>query len=226
MIRTCSILSALLFSAAALRADLILEQQSADTATNLQLSILKLHGAKLRMDDPGRHLSVIVDLNTRDSLTLLGSDKTYIQRFGSEVRWQLAERKKFTNGTNDLDRAPAPAVDTGKSEPVDGYQAEIYTWAGAGGLTQTLWVAPAFPNYDAIRRELAKLDKFNLSGLHRNAQPQFSQLPGMVVRSETISHGRKSSTTLVSVKVESVDASQFELPADYTPWKRPSEKQP
>jgi len=115
-------------------------------------------------------------------------------------------------------------VATGKFEPVNGYDTEIYTWSGAKGRNQLLWVAKPFPNYDAIRTELAKLDKFNDLGLHRNAQPQVSQLPGMVIKSVSSFHRHSVTNTLVSVKVEPLDASLFALPSDYRPQKPPEKK--
>jgi hypothetical protein len=109
---------------------------------------------------------------------------------------------------------------------VNGQNTEIYTWSGAQGVTATLWVARRFPNYDAIRMELAKLDRFNDSGPHRNAQPELSRLPGMVVKSETTARGRTVTNTLVSAKLEPVDASLFELPSGYSQWKPPANKNP
>jgi hypothetical protein len=104
---------------------------------------------------------------------------------------------------------------------VGGYDTEIYTWSGPNGLTETLWVATNFPDYESIRPELAKLDRFDASGPHKDAQPKLSLLPGMVVKAEKASGGRKVTTTLISAKVEPVDAALFELPADYSPWKPP-----
>jgi hypothetical protein len=220
-----SILLALFFSAISLRADLILEQQSSDT-NRTRVTILKLHGDKLRMDQPEDNFSVIIDLSTRDSYTLLTTNKTYLKRLGSQVRRMMQEERTATGGTNEVDARPALAVDTGRAETVNGSNTEIYTWSGAHGLTETLWVAREFPNYDAIRPELLKLDQFNESGPHRNAQPALSLLPGMVIKSESAIKGHKTTTTLVSVKVEPVDPSLFDLPADYKPYKPPEKKAP
>jgi len=216
-----ALLFALFFSTAVLHADLILEQQSSDT-NGTRVATLKLHGGKMRLDQGENALSVIVDLKSRDSFTLLTTNKTYLNKFGSEVRWEMDEEKKHTHGTNDMDFPPARPVDTGKSETVDGRGAEIFTWSGARGLTETLCVATNFPNYNAIRTELVKLDRFNDAGPHRNGQPELSPLPGMVVKSQSLLRGHQQTTTLMSVKVEPVDASLFELPKDYSPWKRPT----
>ena len=210
--------------ALAARADLVLEQQQSASSNATHLVILELRGHQMRMDDPDSHFSVLMDLDTRASYTLLTTNKTYLQKFASEARWEIEEEKKLAGGTNAMDLPPAPPVATGKFEPVNGYDTEIYTWSGAKGRNQLLWVAKPFPNYDAIRTELAKLDKFNDLGLHRNAQPQVSQLPGMVIKSVSSFHRHSVTNTLVSVKVEPLDASLFALPSDYRPQKPPEKK--
>ncbi len=225
MTRYSSILLAVLFSTVTVRADLIWEQQASETNVTRMLSI-KVHGEKMRADEPGRNVSVVVNLNTHDSITLLEESKLYLNRFGSEIRWEMAEEIKATSGTNEMDAPPARPVDTGKSEKVNGRDAEIYTWSGAHGLTETLWVDRDFPNYDAIRTELIKLDKFNDSGPHRNAQPLLGLLPGMVIKKESVIKGHKTTTTLVSVKLEPVDPTIFDIPADYSAYKPPEKKKP
>src|ERR1035441_1081087 len=78
--RRAATLFALLFSTAALRADLILEQRTSDS-NRTSVAVLKLHGDKMRLDQPENGISVIIDLKTRDSLTLLTTNKTYLNKF-------------------------------------------------------------------------------------------------------------------------------------------------
>jgi len=224
-----SILFVLLLSVTALRADFVLEQQaeSESGGTNqLHAFTVKIHDHLMRMDQPTENVSVLVNLSTHDSTTLLPKDKAYLKRFGNDIRWEVQEEKKYTQGTNAMDAAPAPAVDTGKSETVNGMRAEIYSWTGAKGITETLWVATNFPNFAAIKTELAKLDAFNDTGLHRNAQPALALLPGMVLKSVTVSKTRHLTTMLKAAKVEPVDPAIFNLPDDYKPYKPPETKPP
>ena len=218
------LLFAILFSSlVAVRADLVVQQQSSNTKVTDYVT-LKVHGNKMRMDQSdsdGYAFSVIIDLTTRDSITLFPRGKMFLKRSGAEIRRQMEDESKASAGTNDLDKAPAPAADTGTTEKVNGYDTEIYTWFGANGLTETLWVAKNFPDYENIRKELAKLDQFDASGPHKNAQPELSLLPGMVVKTEKAANGQTVIVTLVSAKAEPVDASLFVLPADYLPWKPP-----
>ena len=218
------IFAALIAPLVAARADLVMEQQST-TATATDHITLKVHGDMMRMDQrdkDGYVFSVIIDLNTRDSTTLFPQGKSFLKRSGAEIRQQMDAERKTPHGTNEMSDTPARAVDTGTTAKVGGYDTEIYTWSGPNGLTETLWVATNFPDYEFIRPELAKLDRFDASGPHKDAQPKLSLLPGMVVKAEKASGGRKVTTTLISARVEPVDAALFELPADYSPWKPPT----
>ncbi len=221
--KSISIFAALIAPFVAARADLVMEQQST-TKTATDHITLKVHGDKMRMDDrdsDGYVFSVIIDLNTRDSITLFPQGKTFLKRSGVEIQQQMEAERKTPHGTNEMSNTPASAVDTGTTAKVGGYDAEIYTWSGPNGLTETLWVATNFPDYESIRTELAKLDRFNASGPHKDAQPKLSLLPGMVLKAEKAAGNRKVTTTLISARVEPVDAALFELPADYSPWKPP-----
>jgi hypothetical protein len=208
----------------ATRADLVMEQQSGN-ATATDHITLKVHGDKMRMDQrdkDGYVFSVIIDLNTHDSLTLFPQGKSFLKRSGAEIREQMDAERITPPGTNKMSDTPARAVDTGTTAQVGGYDTEIYTWSGPNGLTETLWVATNYPDYESIRTELAKLDRFDASGPHKDAQPKLSLLPGMVLKAEKAAGGRKVTTTLISARIEPVDAALFELPADYSPWKPPT----
>ena len=221
--KSVSILTAFVVSLIAARADLVVEQLST-TATATEHITLKVHGDKMRMDQRGSDgydFSVIIDLNTRDSLTLFPQGKTFLKRSGEEIRQQMEAETKASPRANGMDQPPARAVDTGKTAKVGGYDTEIYTWSGPNGLTETLWVATNFPDYKSIRTELAKLDRFDASGPHKGAQPKLSLLPGMVVKAEKAVAGHKVTVTLISARAEPVGSSLFELPADYSPWKPP-----
>lgn len=209
----------LLASAGALRADLTFEQQSTKNDRTQSFTI-KLHGDKMRVDEPNRGISVIVDLKTRDSYTLVTTNKVFVEKFGSEIRWEMEEERKHTNGTNEMDAAPALAVDTGKVEEINGRPAKIYAWKGAYDLTETLWVDTNYPHWDVIREELAKLDAFNETGPHRNVQPQFTRLPGMIVKSTNVAKGQTVTSVLISANVDAVSESEFVLPPGYKEWKQ------
>ncbi len=226
MNKTFFVLATVLLVAAAARADLKIVQQASDTNAPFPAT-MRLRGDKLRLDqqqNTNGSFVVIIDLNTRDSFTLLPKEKKFLKRSGADILKNLAlDKMLFSGGTNELYLPPAPAQATGHSESVGGYDTEIYFWSGAGGTTQTLWVAKDFPDYEKIRIELAKLDRFNAAGPHPGAQPELGPLPGMVVQSELPVGQRKMKVRLVSVKTAPLDAELFAVPGDYSPWAPPKQ---
>lgn len=190
-------------------------------------STLRIHGHYARLDrqeNTNGAYAVIIDLDTRDSYTLLPREKEFIKLSGEKVKSDIALDLKLFGGTNEFYLPPQPALATGVIEPVAGYDTEIFTWRGAHGIEQKLWVAKKFPNYEVIRAELAKLDKFNLNGRHPNAQPELAKLPGMVVETETTLGETRQRLRLLTANVRPLDEKLFQVPADYTPWVAPPAK--
>jgi hypothetical protein len=217
MPRLTLILAAFLFSSVLAQGDLVLTQ-SLETSDATNPILFRVHGGQLRMDQPKDRFAVIIDLKTRDSITLFTNIKKYLKRSGAEIQQQMEADKKSGGATNDLFLPAAQPVPTGRFKNVDGYGTEIFLWSGAKGVSQTLWVATNYPGFDSLKPELAKLDQFNAGGPHPNAQPPLSSLPGMVVKSEALSNGRETITILKSARLQSLDPSFFELPSDYTLW--------
>ena len=219
------ILAGLWFSAVGARADLTLVQVAVSTNATFPAT-LRLHGDQMRLDQQENTngvYTVLINLKTRDSFTLLPKEKKFLKRSGADILKDLALDIKLFSRTNEILLPAAPATPTLRVARVNGFDTEIYVWRGAHGLTQTLWVAKDFPDYAAIRAELAKLDEFNATGPHPNAQPALSRLPGMVMQTE-ITLGKSVKTMkLLTATTAPLDAALFELPADYTPWEPPKQ---
>jgi hypothetical protein len=221
---------ALISSAASMRADLVMhEQADFGSPSNLVTITIRIHGDKIRQDLAGLgsgDMSLIKDAGTGDSIALMPQQKLFT-RPGA----------KATN-TQSPDAALSKPLDTGKSDVVGGYDAEIFAWAAdrklwndTNGMIQTLWVARDFPNFKNIKGDLARLDRANVSFPGKGMQPELSTLPGMVVKSRLIVKlGEKVQVVnilLLLAKSEPVDPSIFEVPADYKEWNpTPSPGQP
>src|ERR1035437_9531042 len=80
-------LLALLGSSLAARADLMLVQADGDTNATYKAT-LRLHGNRMRLDqqeNTNGSYAVIIDLDTRDSFTLLPQEKKFLKRSGADV---------------------------------------------------------------------------------------------------------------------------------------------
>jgi hypothetical protein len=223
------VLVAFVFTIAAARADLVMEQKI-DSAMIKGNITTKIKGDKVRVDiptTPQGAISTIMDVNTGDSVTLMHGQKAVIKISSAEIR-QMAENMKKARANGAATNAEPPKFhDTGKAEKVGDYSTEIYTWSGPNGANQTVWVAKNFPNYARIKVQMDKLSNSPVAQMSKDTSPDVGALPGMVVKTQMEMNGQKVTSSLVSVKEESVDASIFEAPKDYHEMAQPAmSKQP
>ncbi len=192
-------------SIVAAHADLVMQHQSIFLGETNTITT-KIHGAKIRDDGGGRDISIIRDASTGDMTMLMHQSKTFTKYSGARAK-ELIE----SGGTN----AAPKLVDTGKSENVAGYDAEIYRWSDADGMILTFWVANDFPNFEHFRADLAKYDRATSAGMGKGTAPELSKLPGMVVKSQMVFQKLTHTRTLISAKEEPVNSSIFEIPKGY-----------
>ena len=221
------IISGLAFSLAVARADLVLQQNIQGAMMNGTVTT-QIKGNQVRVDMPSTPqgpVSTIMDLSSGDQVMLAHQQRVAMKVPGATVR-QMVEnmRKARANaGTN----APNPQfTDTGKTEKVGDYTAEVYTWSNSNGMHQTVWVAKNFPDYAKIKVQMDKLNNSPFAQVSKGSTPDVSQLPGMVVKSELEKDGQKVTSTLASVKEQTVDASLFEAPKDYQQMIQPDAGSP
>jgi hypothetical protein len=164
--------------------------------------ITRIKGKKIREDvffEGGNIGNRILNLDMDEAFKLLPDQKMVVKI--------PFDRSALTNAI------PIDIIkDTGKTETVDGYEAEIYTFTRSDGATNSMWIAKDFPNFETIKTDLAKLDRFHLAtesgGFH------MSTLPGMLLKC-TVDNLHKNILLQLVVIEGSVDESIFEVPKDY-----------
>jgi hypothetical protein len=114
------VLVAFVFTIAAARADLVMEQKI-DSAMIKGNITTKIKGDKVRVDiptTPQGAISTIMDVNTGDSVTLMHGQKAVIKISSAEIR-QMAENMKKARANGAATNAEPPKFhDTGKAEKV------------------------------------------------------------------------------------------------------------
>jgi hypothetical protein len=202
--------------------DLVLQQKVESSMISGTITT-QIKGDKIRVDMPSGPqgaMSTIMDLNSGDSTTLLHDQKTAMKIPGAQIK-QMAEAMKKSRASAGTNAEPPKFTDTGKAEKVGDYNAEIYTWSSAEGANQTVWVAREFPNYTKIKVQMDKLNNSPVAQMSKGTAPDVSTLPGMVVKTQMEVNGQKITSTLVSAKESSVDASIFQTPKDYKEVSQP-----
>jgi hypothetical protein len=193
--------------------DLVLVEQIVEPRLLPQTITITVKGDKLRKDLPN-NISIIDDLATGDSLRINHAAKVFKKISMKDAQEAIAQLHHSASITP---AKPPAIVDTGKSEKVDGHDAEIYT-ASTPAATYVYWVTKDYPDYAVVREEMKKLRELGKTlDKANNLSPDDSQLDGIVIKSQSLSAAGKLTTiTLVSAKAKPVDDSEFRIPDGYT----------
>jgi hypothetical protein len=211
------------------RADLVIVQ-NVESGGNAHDVTIKIKGDKFRTDIADQ-LSSITDLNNGDTITLVHARKAYMKTTGDQMRDLIEKKMKAAMDDGGAPSAVAPVtpkiVDTGKSEKVGDFNAEIYT-SQTKLMKFTYWISKDYTNYAVVNaqmqqfkgRQHALSDKMT----SRNyLVPDTTKLDGLVLKTVMEdSKGVTSQMTLVSARVQPVDDTDFQVPADYTEVPQPA----
>ncbi len=202
-------LFALLLSIAASRADFVIVQKVDGLGQQSGNITVKIKETKARAEIAPQ-ISYIIDGATGESITLMHAQKGYMKVSAAQGK-ALSEQMKNSQGVLGT---PAKPVATGQKETVEEWKTEIFTWSG-GSLAVRYWVARDFPNAAGIQAAMDKAQSSGVGAMSKGLLPANSDFPGMVVKTEMKTKGKTITSTIVSVKEETVDAKEFETPADY-----------
>jgi hypothetical protein len=205
--KTICIFFALAFSIAVAQADLVMELNF--TSQKIKM-VVKVKGDKVCYDTfiNGNKIWSFIIVKTDDYFRLDHMQKGIVKNLSISPDY-----------TNTIAKATWPKLqDTGKSEMLNGYEAEIYNWTNSNGVTETLWVAKNYPNFEQIKNDLAKLDLGKLN-VKKMWMPELGSLSGMplklLIPHNDTDTNRADVLTLLSAKEESIDDTNFDLPKDY-----------
>lgn len=197
-----SFLAALLLTLvpATARADLTLVQKS-DAAGAKNPMVMKVKGTKIRIDS-GSDQTNLIDTATGEMTVLIHPTKQ-MTKANYKAGPMAAEIAKSVAAAS-LHRP----LSTGKTEKVGAYDCEIHEWDFGGGIKSKLWVAKNFPNYEAIKPDLATLSALGGANV-------LTDINGMVVKNHIDLGGATATTTLEDVKTTPLLDSDFLVPAGY-----------
>jgi len=172
---------------------------------------IKCRGDQIRADI-SPEVSTLTDTATGDVTTLLHAQKAYM-KIDAKAVGQLMGRMKTNPETALGSSKPQP---TGKKEEIGGVTAEIF--AGQIGQAKvTYWVARDYPDADKLREALKQMQASPMSRMTQQTLGVSSDdLPGIPVKTVAVfPNGQKLTVTLISVKEQEVDPSEFQIPKTY-----------
>lgn len=198
--------AALLLATTFVHADLVIVQKVEGGAQNADQTI-KIKGDKSRTDlTPA--VSMLTNGATGEMITLMHTGRQYLKVSAEQTKSMMEQLQKFRGSE------PAKLQATGKKEKVGDYDCEIFT-AGLGALTATYWVAKDFPNYQNVLAQLDKFQSGTISAMGKGLLPEIKDFPGMTMKTEVVLNGKKVTTTVISVKEDTVDPKVLDIPAGY-----------
>lgn len=185
-----------LATALAVHADIVIEQKVESATLNGDI-VLKIRPNKARMDmpSPAGQMTVIWDFKTGEMITLMAAQKIAMK---GSIR---------PEGGTEAKSKPQP---TGATEKIGDYYADVYE-VKRGAVTEKIWVAPSYPNADAIKAEMKKMSGATPMGFDTTAL----DLPGMMVKMEMETPGGPVTVTVVEIKRRTVPDSEFVVPVGY-----------
>lgn len=207
MTRLATVWVSIFAFAAIARADLVLVQQ-VEGGGRSGTQTIRLKGDKAR-SDLAQPVSMVTDGATGEMITLMHQGKTYLRVSPGQTRAMMEQLQK-QRGNSD----PATLQPTGRKEKIGEYECDIFT-VKMGAMTTTYWLAPTYPNYQAVMAQLDKFQSGSIATMGKGLMPELKSFPGMIIRTEMDSGGKKIITTLVSAKEENVNPSIFEIPKGY-----------
>lgn len=203
------------------RADLVIVQKVEGAGQNSEMT-MKFKDDKIRAD-VSPQISTLTDASSGDVTTIMHTQKTYMVIPASSSRALMEQMKKQMDAQTAAG-APTPNPKpqaTGKKEKINGYDTEEYT-SVFSGMKVNYWIASKFPNWPQVLAAMIKFQQGGLASMTKGLMPSPTDFKGMPIRTEVDLNGQKITTTLVSVKNETVDPAEFLIPAGYTEMKMPS----
>ena len=174
------------------------------------VSVTRLKGDKMRLDMPKGLLgpvSTILDATSGDWIFLMHGLKTFQKQSAAEMK--KAMDAIWAGGKARSGEMPKYQA-TGQKEKVGDFDCEIYALTDKQ-LSMRLWVARNHPQAVVLKT----IDKLN-ARLLPSGDLGYTTVPGAVLKTEMDIGGKKTTSTIVSVKEQDIDAREFEAPAGYT----------
>ena len=201
------------------RADLVIIQRVEGAGQNGDM-VLKQKGNKLRTD-VSPEISTISDLETGTVITLMHGQRMSMTLSAESLRQLVGNAVPQPKGTGNAQPSAGSPADatfkaTGAKKAINGIDTEQYTGM-LGTMKVTYWVAKDFPDGERITNLYKQIFNSTLGQMVQMMTPQAADMPGVPVQTVVdISPSQKFTVTILSVQEQPVNASEMEVPKDYT----------
>lgn len=219
MRKSVSFCAAIFFGVLVLaRADLTIVQRVEGTGQDGDVTV-KIKGDKERIDaelQPSR----IIDAKTGEMTDLINDEKSYVKITAAQIK----AASLSMNPDASKKSGPSKLTPTGKKDKVSGYDTEEYVYQ-TPQFTASFWVATKYPDAANILKEM----EGPMSGPWKPTNlgmPDYSDFAGVPLKTVISVDSNQVVTTILSIKKDAVNASEFEIPKDFRELKKPLQPLP
>ena len=195
------------------RADLTIVQRVDGVGQNGDV-IVKIKGDKERVDSPSQPTRII-DGKTGEMTDLMNDRKSYVKISAAQIKAAAASM----NLNADKNSNASKLTPTGKKDTISGYETEEYSYE-TPMFKASFWIANKYPGAADILKQM----QAPITGAWKPSNmgmPDYTDFSGLPLKTVISVGTNQVVTTIVSIKQDSLNASDFEIPKDFQELKRP-----
>ena len=209
------LLPLLLFVLAPARADLTIVQKVEGVGGTHEVT-MKVKGDKARVE-VRPEMSTILDAKSGEVINLFHEKKAVMRIPGEQAKAMAEMAKAFVKTEAPNQSVPKP---TGKTQTINGSETQEYV-SDSPKYHATYWVATNYPDYQKILPQMELLRKGAFESIMKG-MPDYHALPGLPLRTIVkVDDEPEITSTIESVSLAPLPASEFTVPADYREMKMP-----
>jgi uncharacterized protein DUF4412 len=201
------------------RADLTIVQRVEGVGPNGEVTV-RIKGNKERIDSPSQPTRII-DGKSGEMIDLMNDKKSFI-------RISAEQMKAAAETINKFDESKKPATPkltpTGKKETINGYETEEFVFE-TPQYKASFWVAAKYPDAAGILKQM----QAPVSGAWKPSNmgmPDYTDFAGLPLKTVISVGNQQVITTIVSIKKDSINATDFDVPKDFQELKKPLDAAP
>jgi hypothetical protein len=201
------------------RADLTIVQRVEGSGQDGEITV-KIKGDKERVDSPSQPTQII-DGKTGEMTDLMNDKKSFVRISAEQMKAAAETINKFDEGKQPSTRKLTP---TGKKETINGYETEEFVFE-TPQFKASFWVATNYPDAAGILKQM----QTPFSGAWKPSNlgmPDYTDFTGLPLKTVVSFGGKQVVTSIVSIKKDSINATEFDIPKDFQEMKKPIDASP
>lgn len=201
------------------RADLTIVQRVEGAGQNGDITV-KIKGDKERIDAPSQPTQII-DGKTGEMIDLMNDKKSLVRISAEQMKAAAETINKFDDGKQPSTPKLTP---TGKKETINGYETEEFVYE-TPQFKASFWVATKYPDATGILKQM----QAPFSGAWKPSNmgmPDYTDFAGLPLKTVISVGANQVVTTIMSIKKDSINATDFDIPKDFQELKKPLDAAP